>query len=292
MMIKFILAFFMFFTADAAFVHLPQSGGSVTVDTAITDGSTNPVTNNAIFDALALKYNSSDATTALAAKQAIYDPTIDIDRVYVILCDFVEDDRCTWSAASAAGGGSGQGVSASTTGMNATENSLGVIDLITGTGATARAAIVTAGNLRLGSQALELVSRATVSALSDGTNTYTISIGFIDSTGSGDSTDGLYFRYNSGVNSGKYECVTADGGSIAAVDSGLSPTATVNEAGTSVSFFINGASVCGSPITGAGLPDTGDFFVMGAKIEKTLGATSRTFSVDYFGLKATRSTAR
>ncbi|MFV4701614.1 hypothetical protein ACNJUI_21545, partial [Mycobacterium tuberculosis] len=85
-----------------------------------------------------------------------------------------------------------------------------------------------------------------VHTLSDGTNTYTTRLGFIDSNG-GESTDGVFFRYTDGVNAGKWQAVCRSNGTETTADTGITPVADtwhlfeidVNADGTSVSFSID-----------------------------------------------------
>lgn len=262
-----------------------QRAQDAVVVQTITDGDTDHApSSDVVFD-------------ALETKQSILTPTLNIDRTYWFWTDFTDDDRGTLTASSNAGGGSGQGVVSSSTGVNSTENCIGVVDQVTGTGTTARASLTSAGNLRLGSQSLIFQDRSALSALSDGTNTYTSYSGFIDNTGAGDMTDGCYFRYTHSVNSGRWEAVVAAAGVRTPADTGISPSATVNQIleirsnqdGTSVTFYIDGTLVATHT---TGLPGTSDLFVYGSKIEKSAGSTSRIFSHDYYLFEALRTTSR
>jgi len=89
-------------------------------------------------------------------------------------------------------------------------------------------------------------------ALSDGTDTYTMRLGFIDS-GTAESTDGVFFRYTHSVNGGKWQKVarnnstetgSANDTTVTAQTSTYSHFAiVVNSAGDSAEFFIDGVSV-------------------------------------------------
>jgi len=275
--------------------HAAASGlavpASVTVEDAVTNGSTNAITSNAVYDQV------QTLLSGIADKQDIFDALTDMGRSTFRHWDFEHDDRDTLTAFSNAGGGSGQAVSQASTGVNSTENAIGVMDCITGTGTTARAGLISSGNLRIGSHRLIFAARVALSAVSDGTNTYTAYIGFIDNTGSGDMTDGIYYRYTHSVNSGKWEAVTAAATVRDPEDTGVSPVGTVNdvflvdvnEAGTEAKYYINGNLVHTQT---TGLPGTGDLFVYGVKIEKSAGGTSRTLSWDEGLFIATRSSAR
>lgn len=94
-------------------------------------------------------------------------------------------------------------------------------------------------------------------ALSDNTNNYTFYIGLTDNNSGAKVTpvNGCYFSYNHAVNGGKFQINTAKAGVRTTLDSGVLATTgfinfgiTVNAAGTSVAFFINGTQVTNSPI--------------------------------------------
>ena len=88
--------------------------------------------------------------------------------------------------------------------------------------------------------------------LSNGTDNYTLRVGFID-TATVESTDGAFFRYNHAVNSGKWERVTRNNGSETgtALDTGVTVgttnftqlTVIVDPLGHNAQFFIDGVSV-------------------------------------------------
>lgn len=89
-----------------------------------------------------------------------------------------------------------------------------------------------------------------IPTLSDNTNNrFNTYSGFIDNEGS-ESDNGVYFSYTDNVNSGRWECVTASGGSRTRTDSGVTVTtsffslkAVINAAASSVDFYINGTLV-------------------------------------------------
>lgn len=91
---------------------------------------------------------------------------------------------------------------------------------------------------------------------------YECNLGFVNDH-TADPTYGCFFRYENGVNSGKWEAVTVAGGSPTVVDTGVTAVidtmtlfeVEVNAAGTSVDFRIDGASVATitTTIPGAGI---------------------------------------
>lgn len=92
--------------------------------------------------------------------------------------------------------------------------------------------------------------RFRVSALSDGTDTYTIRAGLFDTRPDVESTDAIGVRYTHSVNSGKYEFVTRSNNTETANDTGLTPSTTtmqtflvvINSAGTSAILYTNGVA--------------------------------------------------
>lgn len=123
--------------------------------------------------------------------------------------------------------------------------------------------------------------------LSDGTNTYTVRFGFMDSQ-SGEPTDGAFFRYTHGTNSGKWECVTRSNNveTASALDSGVTVDTNlhnfsidVNAAASSVVFQIDGVTVA----TGtANIPSgTSRATGFGYSIIKSAGGTNRNLNYTY-----------
>jgi hypothetical protein len=240
--------------------------------------------------------DQADLVAQLALKDTILDPSVNPDLYFIYQTDLAEADRATLNVAV-----SGAGATATNDtsfGANTTENAHGVYDLFTGTTSTGRCSLYCSGTWAIGTHKLEYGVRAAISnGLSDGTNTYTLYAGYADNPGAGDATDGIYFRYSHGVNSGKWEAVVADAGVRVAADTGISPTnqvfqsfkIVVNQAGTEALFYIDGTL---TNTVSSGLPGTGDFLLWVNKIEKSVGITSRSFALDWIYEKVTRSTAR
>jgi hypothetical protein len=131
-------------------------------------------------------------------------------------------------------------------------NAFGIYSLDLGTTTTGRASLWagTASAVKLGLGQTRFAARYAVQVLSNGTDTYTARVGFIDSN-SAESTDGCFFRYTNGVNAGKWQAVCRNNTTETATDTGVTATAgtfqrfevTVNAAGTSVAFAIDGSTV-------------------------------------------------
>jgi hypothetical protein len=123
-------------------------------------------------------------------------------------------------------------------------------------------------------------------ALSDGTDTYTIRAGFIDSAAA-EPTDGVYFRYIHSANSGKWLAVTRANNVETTVDTGVTFAINTNYRlnievladGSKAFFSINGIPVASQTLTipvGAGRETS-----VGAFALKSAGTTSRSFFTDY-----------
>lgn len=182
---------------------------------------------------------------------------------------------------------SGAGSGLSGAGSTLVTGRVGVVQASTGTDAAGRTCIVTLSPaFEFGQGRCRTRTDARLSALSDGTDTYTVRIGFGDSF-VGEHVDGAFFRYTHSVAAGNWECVTRSNDVETATDSGVAATASgalqvfeveVNAAGTSAAFYINGVLVAthstNIPIGNA--RQTG--LVTG--IIKSAGTTSRGLFID------------
>jgi hypothetical protein len=150
------------------------------------------------------------------------------------------------------GAGSGTGASRNVI-ANASTSEFGVVRWMSGTTTSGRNNLSGAVNLfpiLLGQGVTYLYVRQAVPTLSTGAETFTLRWGFIDSV-TGESTNGVFFRYTDSVNSGKWQAVTRNAGVETATDTGVTEVAgtfrkfeiTVNAAATSVEFKIDGAVV-------------------------------------------------
>ena len=124
------------------------------------------------------------------------------------------------------------------------------------------------------------------SALSDGTDRYTFRAGFNDDAASG-GTDGCYFAYSDNINGGRWQGTCRDNGVESTCDTtiGLATgtwyrlTVTVNTAGDTADFQVDGVSKCqvttNIPTGAARTTNWGNSLV------KELGTTSRAINIDY-----------
>lgn len=201
------------------------------------------------------------------------------------------DDFMGKAAASYSGATSGAGAVSGPTG-------LAYFVVATGSTATGRASMrsggVAAGNLYTALTNSTFSVNVDVEALSDAGQTYTARVGYTNSD-TGDPTDGIYFRYTHGTNSGNWQAVCRSGGVESVINSSSPPLVglgTVNQtlsfvgrSSSSVEFFINNTSIgtistnvpaFSSLIAGGG----------GGSIIKGVGTTSR--SMDLAQLKTRR----
>jgi hypothetical protein len=202
-----------------------------------------------------------------------------------------------WGAISS---GTGSGSIGSVFGVDSTEKASGVAACSTGTGTTDLGGIFTSTLTLLtfgfGFQ-YEIVFRAALSALSDGTDTYTVRMGFLDNS-TGTPTDGAYFRYTHGTNSGKWQAVTVSNSVETAEDTTIAAEASVfhtfkivaNSDATQVDFYIDGVKT--NDITTNIINSSARVTGHGAHIVKSAGTTARLLYLDYIDFLTTRSTAR
>jgi hypothetical protein len=272
--------------------------------TTVTDGSTNLVDSDAIYDAIAAGGGSSPTTTRgdLIRRGAATDERLAVgsfgdgllsdgtDPAWYAPQNYVRrfDDFTTtsgtvigetgWTSALA-----NSGTAAAGTGESGRP---GVWVLSTTTSGTASALLVRQFLSDVfGGGVMRFECSIKLSALSDGTDTYTAMFGWFD-TSSTSPTDGAYIRYTHSVNSGNWQGITRSNssetpvnGSVAASTSWTKLGIQVAADGSSVEFFVDGVSIGTSSATiptGAGR-ETG--LRMG--IIKSAGTTARTVSLDY-----------
>ncbi len=190
------------------------------------------------------------------------------------------------------------GTGAANTALASTSSAIGILQCATGTTATGRAGVI--GNVALtlfGGGVWTCMSRVRVSALSNATETYTARVAFLDSV-SAESTDGIFWRYTHGTNSGFWQLVCRNNGSESVINTTVAPVTTgfqkleitVNAAGTSVSGAIDGVSV-GAPITTNIPTATGRETGTGLFILKSVGLTSVNLICDCLAVRHVRTTA-
>ena len=193
------------------------------------------------------------------------------------------------------------GTAAALTYGTATAAHPGVITLETGTDTTGTAWLRDSGTVNgvvLGGGETTIAWHLrTPAGLSDGTDTYTLYAGLGNGASSGaEPTDGVYFLYTHGTNSGNWVGKTANSSTRTSVNSNLAVVApawvtlqaTVNAAASSVEFFVNGVSIGTSSTNIPTSPVLGP--VVG--ITKSAGISGKNFLVDWVKLNVTFTTAR
>ncbi len=200
-------------------------------------------------------------------------------------------------------GGLAQSVSGGTLTVGTGDQSVpGVLNLNTGAVATNRAGVATgATSLRFGGGKMTYEARVKVSALSNGTDTYTVYAGYGDNS-AGVPVDGAFFRYTHGTNSGFWQAATRVNNVETAVNFSVAPSTSgwqklnvsVYADGSRVDFTLtdtNGAQTTLSSTTNiptAAGRETG----IVAQIVKSVGTTSVSFLLDYIYHLANLTTAR
>lgn len=180
---------------------------------------------------------------------------------------------------------------AGTAGQNtSTASNVGLLTLGTGVNTNGASALRFAINgtlFQFGGGITTLDMYCQLSALSDGTNTYTTSIGFgTNSTTTSDPSNGAFFQYTNGTNSGQWIIRTVKAGSATSANTTTAAdtnyhryTITCNAAGTSLAFYIDGVQVTGSPLS-TNIPTTAAFSLV-CNIIKSAGTTARSINLDY-----------
>jgi hypothetical protein len=200
-------------------------------------------------------------------------------------------------------GGTGAGINSISVG---TLNAIGILGLGLGTTNAGRAAIggwpqssTMPNPFVFGIGLARFQAKAAVHVLSDGTDTFTTRIGFLDGL-SADGADGAFFRYTHSVNSGKWECVVqsnsvegtpADSGVTVVADAWKTFRVEVNAAGTEVTFYIDDVLVA---TVSTNIPTaSGRETSYGVMAQKSAGTTDTTaLYVDYMEVEYLLTTAR
>lgn len=168
----------------------------------------------------------------------------------------------------------------------------------TDVGAIAHSAVNS--NVAFGGATWDFYISMKVSAVSDGTDTYFLHMGFLEevTNDTAANRDAIKFRYSSGLNGGKWAGVVQANAVEVTCDTGVTPDTSyhlyrinVNSGATLATFYIDGASVCsvnsGLPSGTARATDT-----LPALVLKTAGTTQRNFTFDYFVYNADFTSAR
>ena len=141
---------------------------------------------------------------------------------------------------------------------------------------------------------LQYDSIVRINSLSDGTDTYELTIGLTDANGSTSPYSGVYFYYTHTANTGNWIGRTKLGAGTTDVNSSVAVTAgawvrlsiVINAAASSMEFFVNGTSF-GSSTTN--LPTAANMIFA---FKETAGTGSKTFDVDFVRVYQELTTAR
>jgi hypothetical protein len=137
-----------------------------------------------------------------------------------------------------------------------------------------------------GSGITTLTTKFIIDTLSDGTDTYTLRVGFLD-TVSAESNNGIFLRYGSALNSGKFQFVTRSTGTETATDTGITVASAteytliigVNSALNSITCTINGSLVATNTTT---IPGKGLGSGYGIMMLRSAGTATRRVHADFF----------
>ena len=137
--------------------------------------------------------------------------------------------------------------------------------------------------------------RAALQQLSNGTDRFTINIGFGDNHTISNPNNCAFFKYCDNVNSGKWQCITGNGGVFTTTDSGITADTgyhifgiSVNSSGSSIGFYVDGVLV--QTIT-TNIPTANAIGVV-FNIIKSVGTTAVKMAEDWYSLLITRTTSR
>lgn len=214
---------------------------------------------------------------------------VDWKSTRVIICDFINNAiEQGWAVRNS---GTGSGVSF---GATPRDGVVGLANASTGTDSNGFAGVSTADNT---TQIAPVDGNFTIvgkiitpSALSDGTNRYSIFCG-INESNAGLGNDHLVLQYSDNINSGKWQLVMGIGGvNRATIDTGITVAAdtvynlaiVVTGASQAIEVFINGTSV--GTATPSSTFATGNRVSPILTISKSVGTTSRTLGIDRFGV--------
>jgi hypothetical protein len=186
--------------------------------------------------------------------------------------------RLTGWANTAVGGGFSR-----TSTANSSPLRPGEVDAVSSTGTTDRVGVrYAADTYNFGNGIWLNKWYCCVPTLSNATDEYSLQIGFIDVFNAVDSTDGAYFKYQRSSTGDFWVCTTASAGSRTNTTSSVAIVAgtyyklevSVNAAGTSVDFIIDGVTVA-THVTN--IPTGGTkYFGVGMNMLKSAGTTATT----------------
>lgn len=223
---------------------------------------------------------------------------IPIDRTSLYFDDFIESNL---GGLTAVGAGTGNSTQYGTYGMDNVENAIGISESDTGTTASGRRTVSSAGlnTLTTGTFKLYFSVRMSLHQLSTTADSFTSTLGFINNSGVGDHTSGAYFSYTHSANGGRWQAVTSNGTggpSKTYVDTGVSANLSyhifeiyIPQNTEYAEFFIDGVSTAKIKTTVPPLSTAANTtFGYGWKIEKSTGLNPVYQSADWYYFQQTR----
>lgn len=255
-----------------------------------------PTNGIATNDQLAIYDTSATTHKKISLKDFLSQRARLQDTASVISDDFIVTNN---GGLTETGAGTGNSTQAGSYGLDTTENAIGISETDTGTTLTGRRTVASQLNGILATTAkFRFGARHALNQLSTVTDTFTVYLGFLNGTASGDPTDGCFFRYTNGVNGGRWQAVTRRDATETATDTGISADTLysifeieISENGSNVYFYINGTLVA-TNTTNIITAVIGDAVGYGWKIEKSVGLTSVAHSTDWYYFEIYRTNAR
>jgi hypothetical protein len=207
--------------------------------------------------------------------------------------DFIGGNQPADTAVGQSGTGAASGSDITQTAANP-----GIWKILTGTttgGWAYLSANNSSSNLFLGGGLTTFEVIEKLSALSDGTDTYLVTLGLIN-TQISTPVNGVYFTYSHGTNSGNWTFNCTKASSTTSVDTGVAASASayqrltwvMNSAGTSVQAYVNGVAAGAAITTNIPIAALQPCF----QIVKSAGTTSRTIFLDAYALQIHLAVAR
>ena len=166
----------------------------------------------------------------------------------------------------------------------------GSLQLATGTTTTGRSSIARSLNqITLSNRVYTQDWRIFLPALSNATDSFFVRVGFMDVV-TGDSVDGVYFRYNDALNAGQWQCVfrynsaetVVNTTSIVLSNQPINLTIrSDHQTSATYTFYVNDTLV-GTINSGLVPSGASRHTGIGASIIKTAGTTSLSIFIDYY----------
>lgn len=208
--------------------------------------------------------------------------------------DFLAPTSAEISDLNATTSGGGSGAVASSSFTTGTEKCVGVIDMATGTTSSGRTTLATSLlAFATTTAALDFRTRLLTDSLGLVGSAFEVTFGFIDSNaGTDQHTNGIYFRFVGNGTNTAWTTVTSAAGVRTTNTTAVSVSTTtmqefriaLNEAGTSVTFYIDNVSVAVHTLN---IPANASKFGLGFKIRNQGSGVNHHLFLDWYSLKMT-----